>query len=101
VTTAEDGATRYRPPRLFEKAQNAGRNRPPLLGSPGLQIARTRYEAAAHQYAVAMLRERLSDSRFASALSTLERADIELFAADHLDFVSCIARRELERTRQL
>ena len=40
-----------------------------------------------------LLRERLADPGFASALSPLERAELELLAAAPLDFVSCTARR--------
>jgi hypothetical protein len=65
-----------------------------FFGSPGLTVARARYETPAHQTAIAVLRERLTDPGFGSGLSPLERAEIDLLAADPLEFVSCRARRE-------
>jgi hypothetical protein len=64
-----------------------------FFGEPGLQKAKVRYGYSAHQAAIALLRQRLTDPGFAPALSPLERAEIELLAEDPLDFVSCIARR--------
>ena len=52
-----------------------------------------RYGYYAHQTAVAMLRQRLTDPGFASALSPLERAELDVLAAAPQDFVSCTARR--------
>jgi len=52
-----------------------------------------RYVAPQHQTAIALLRERLTVPGFASKLSALERAELELLAAAPQDFVSCIARR--------
>jgi hypothetical protein len=63
-----------------------------FFGDPGLQVAAARYAGPEHETAVALLRERLSVADFASALSPLERAELELLAATPLDFVSCIAR---------
>jgi Zn-dependent protease with chaperone function len=64
-----------------------------FFGDPGLQVAFARYAAPEHQTAIALLRERLTVPGFASALSPLERAELELLAAAPLDFVSCTARR--------
>jgi Zn-dependent protease with chaperone function len=64
-----------------------------FFGDPGLQVAAARYAGPEHQAAIALLRERLAAPGFASALSPLERAEIELLAANPLDFVSCTARR--------
>ena len=64
-----------------------------FFGDPGLQVAAARYAGPEHQTAIALLRERLTDPGFASALSPLERAELELLAATPLDFVSCVARR--------
>jgi Zn-dependent protease with chaperone function len=64
-----------------------------FFGDPGLQILTARYAGSEHQAAVALLRERLTDPGFASALSPLKRAELELLAAAPLDFVSCVARR--------
>jgi hypothetical protein len=64
-----------------------------FFGDPGLQVAAARYVAPEHQTAIAVLRERLADPGFASALSPLKRAELEVLAAAPLDFVSCIARR--------
>jgi hypothetical protein len=64
-----------------------------FYGSPGLTMARTHYDTPAHQAAVTFLRERLTDLGFGSGLSPLERAELELLAADPLEFVSCTARR--------
>ena len=65
------------------------------FGAPGLEAARARYAEPAHQDAIAWLRRRLTDPRFGSGLSALERAEIELLAEDPQDFVSCTARREM------
>jgi Zn-dependent protease with chaperone function len=64
-----------------------------FFGDPGLQVAAARYVAPEHQSAIAALRARLTDPRFASALSPLERAELELLAAAPQDFISCTARR--------
>jgi Zn-dependent protease with chaperone function len=66
-----------------------------FFGIPGLTVARTHYDTPAHHGAVTALRERLADPRFTSGLSPLERAELDLLAADPLDFVSCTARRGL------
>ena len=67
-----------------------------FFGDPGLQFAAPRYADADHQTAIALLRQRLTDPGFASALSPLERGEIEVLAAAPQDFVSCIARRRQE-----
>jgi Zn-dependent protease with chaperone function len=64
-----------------------------FFGDPGLKVAAARYAGSEHQSAIALLRKRLTDPGFASALSPLKRAELELLAAAPLDFVSCIARR--------
>ncbi len=64
-----------------------------FFGDPGLQVAAARYAGPEHQAAIARLRERLTVPGFASALSPLERAELELLAAAPLDFVSCVARQ--------
>jgi Zn-dependent protease with chaperone function len=64
-----------------------------FFGDPGLEVAVARYASPEHQTAIALLRERLAVPGFASALSPLERAELELLAADPQDFVSCVARR--------
>ena len=64
-----------------------------FFGDPGLQAAAARYAGPEHQTAIALLRQRLTDPDFASALSPMERAELELLAAAPLDFVSCVARR--------
>ena len=63
-----------------------------FFGDPGLQVAAARYAGPEHQTAIALLRERLTVPGFASSLSPLERAELELLAATPLDFVSCVAR---------
>src|SRR4029077_1053652 len=45
-----------------------------FFGDPGLEIAATRLAAPEHQTVIALLRQRLTDPTFASALSPLERA---------------------------
>jgi Zn-dependent protease with chaperone function len=65
-----------------------------FFGSPGLTVARAHYEAPMHANAIAILRDRLTDPGFGPSLKPLERAEVELLAADPLDFVSCTARRE-------
>jgi Zn-dependent protease with chaperone function len=64
------------------------------FGAPGLEAASARYAEPAHMNAIERLRQRLADARFASGLSPLERAEIELLAAHPHDFISCTARRE-------
>ena len=64
-----------------------------FFGDPGLQEAAVRYGYYAHQTAIAMLRERLTDPGFGSALNALERAELKVLAADPMDFISCTARR--------
>jgi hypothetical protein len=64
-----------------------------FFGDPGLQVAAPRYAGPEHQAAIALLRQRLTDPGFASALNPLERAEIDLLAAAPQDFISCIARR--------
>jgi hypothetical protein len=66
-----------------------------FFGVPGLTVARTHYDTTAHHAAVTVLRERLTDPGFGSGLSPLERAELDLLAADPLEFVSCTARRGL------
>jgi Zn-dependent protease with chaperone function len=70
-----------------------------FFGDPGLQVAAPRYVGPEHQTAIALLRERLTVPRFASVLSPLERAELELLAAAPLDFVSCVARRAQEQKK--
>jgi Zn-dependent protease with chaperone function len=64
-----------------------------FFGDPGLQAAAARYAGPEHETAIALLRQRLTDPDFASALGPIERAELELLAAAPLDFVSCVARR--------
>ncbi|MGV7217346.1 M48 family metalloprotease [Bradyrhizobium sp. UFLA05-112] len=64
-----------------------------FFGEPGLMVATTAYANSDHQAAIAVLRQRLADPGFGSALTPLERAEIEVLASDPLDFVSCTARR--------
>jgi hypothetical protein len=64
-----------------------------FFGDPGLAVAATRYAGPDHQAVIALLRQRLTDPGFATALSPLKRAEIEVLAAAPLDFVTCIARR--------
>jgi Zn-dependent protease with chaperone function len=64
-----------------------------FFGDPGLQVAFARYAGPEHTTAIALLRERLAVPGFASALTPMERAELELLAADPLDFISCTARR--------
>ena len=64
-----------------------------FFGDPGLEVAAGRYADPEHQAAVALLRQRLTDPGFASALSPVERAELELLATAPLDFISCTARR--------
>jgi hypothetical protein len=46
-----------------------------------------------HRSAIALLRWRLADPGFASGVSPVERAEMELLDTAPLDFVSCTARR--------
>jgi Zn-dependent protease with chaperone function len=64
-----------------------------FFGDPGLQVAAASYAGPEHQTAIALLRERLTVPGFASSLSPLERAELDLLAATPLDFVSCVARQ--------
>ncbi|MBM0206237.1 hypothetical protein JNW90_26890 [Micromonospora sp. STR1s_5] len=65
-----------------------------FYGKPGLEVARSHYESPAHLAAVAVLRARVTDPAFMSALSPLEQAEVRLLAEEPLEFVSCLARRE-------
>jgi hypothetical protein len=58
-----------------------------------MQIAFARYAGPDHATAIALLRERIADPGFASALGPVERAELDLLAAAPLDFVSCVARQ--------
>jgi hypothetical protein len=78
---------------FFKSRKTLGQVVHRFFGDPGLQVAAARYAGAEHQTAVALLRERLTVPGFASALSPLEWAELELLAADPLDFISCTARR--------
>jgi Zn-dependent protease with chaperone function len=64
-----------------------------FFGDPGLEVAATRFATPDHQAAIALLRQRLADPGFASALNPLNRAEIDLLATAPQDFISCIARR--------
>src|SRR5262249_22219521 len=64
-----------------------------FFGDPGLQVAAPRYSDPEHQAVITLLGMRLTDPGFASTLSPLERAELELLASAPLDFVSCTARR--------
>jgi hypothetical protein len=77
----------------FASRKTLGQTIHRFFGDPGLKIAAERYAGPEHQTAIALLRERLSDPGFASALSPLRRVELDLLAAAPLDFVSCIARR--------
>ena len=77
----------------FKSRKTHGETIHHFFGDPGLQVATARYAGPAHGGAVALLRQRLTDPLFASELSALERAELELLASDPLDFVSCTARR--------
>jgi Zn-dependent protease with chaperone function len=70
-----------------------------FFGDPGLEIAATRFATPDHQAAIALLRQRLTDTGFASALNPLNRAEIEVLAAATQDFVSCTARRAQEQKK--
>ena len=64
-----------------------------FFGDPGLLVAGARLAGPEHQAAITLLRERLTDPGFASALSAVERAELEVLAAAPQDFISCTARR--------
>ncbi len=64
-----------------------------FFGDPGLELAAHRAAAPERQAAIALLRERVTDPDFAAALSSLERAELKVLAADPQDFISCTALR--------
>jgi hypothetical protein len=70
-----------------------------FFGDPGLQAAAARYAGPEHETAIALLRQRLTEPGFASALNAIERAELEFLAASPLDFVSCVARRAQEQKK--
>jgi hypothetical protein len=70
-----------------------------FFGDPGLEVAATRFATPDHQAAIELLRQRLADPRFASALNPLSRAEIEVLVAAPQDFVSCTARRAREQKK--
>jgi Zn-dependent protease with chaperone function len=77
----------------FESRKTLGQVIHRFFGDPGLQVAAEHHADPTHGNAIAALRQRLTDPGFASDLSPVERAEIELLAAHPLEFVSCIARR--------
>jgi hypothetical protein len=77
----------------FKARKNLGQVIHRFFGDPGRRVAGASYAGPVHASAVAVLRQRLNDPAFAPELSDLERAEIEILAADPLDFVSCTARR--------
>jgi Zn-dependent protease with chaperone function len=77
----------------FKSRKTHGETIHRFFGDPGLQVATARYAGGEHQSAIALLRRRLTDPGFASDVSPLERAEMELLASAPLDFVSCTARR--------
>ncbi len=77
----------------FESRKAMGQVIHRFFGDPGLQAAAARYAARDHQTAIALLRQRITDPNFASSLSPLEHAELDILAASPLDFVSCVARR--------
>ena len=68
-----------------------------FFGDPGLMMAAQRLANSEHEAAIAKLRERLTDPKFAPALTPLERAELELLVATPHDFVSCTVRRGQKR----
>jgi hypothetical protein len=67
-----------------------------VFGDPGLEVAAARYAGPEHQTANTRLRGRLAIGgieAFASALSPLELAELQVLAENPQDFVSCVARR--------
>jgi Zn-dependent protease with chaperone function len=67
-----------------------------FFGDPGLKVAAARYAGREHQTAINRLRGRLAIAgidAFASALGPVERAELQVLAANPQDFVSCVARR--------
>jgi Zn-dependent protease with chaperone function len=78
----------------FKSRKNLGQVVHRFFGEPGLQFAFQRYAGPAHQGAIALLRRRVADPAFASGLSPLQRAELELLTTSPVDFISCTARRE-------
>lgn len=70
-----------------------------FFGNAGLDAAAARYNGSEHRDAIALLRQRLADPSFASGLSPLKRAELELLASAPSDFVSCVARRSQGRAK--
>ena len=77
----------------FKVRKSMGETIHRFFGDPGLQIEAAQYLGPDHQAALTLLRERLSDPGFASKLSPLERAEVELLTAAPQDFIPCTARR--------
>jgi len=77
----------------FKVRKSMGETIHRFFGDPGLEVAAPRYAGPEHQAAITLLRQRLIDPRFTTALTPLERAEIDLLATAPQDFVSCIARR--------
>jgi hypothetical protein len=71
-----------------------------FFGDPGLQVASARFAGPEHQAAITLLRGRLAAAGFASALSAVERAELDVLAAAPQDFISCTARRGAGVTRR-
>lgn len=77
----------------FRHRKTQGESIHRYFGDPGLQVAFARYAGPEHERAIEVLRERLTDARFASGLHPVERAEIELLAANPREFITCTARR--------
>lgn len=77
----------------FERRKTLGETIHRFFGEPGLQLAAESYAGEAHQNAAALLRQRLSDPRFAAKFKPLEQAEMALLAEAPAEFISCVARR--------
>ena len=78
----------------FNSRKNHGMAIHRFFGEPGLEVAAARYQTPVHRNAVATLGQRVADPGFAPEISPLERAEINLLAAQPQDFITCNARRK-------
>jgi Zn-dependent protease with chaperone function len=82
----------------FETRKTLGQSIHRFFGEPGLQVAAVRFDQPVHSNAVAAIRDRLRNPAFASRVSQLERAELELLAGSPQDFITCKARRDRGRS---
>lgn len=70
-----------------------------FFGEPGLALARQALASAAHEGAIARLRERIQDPRWIASLTPVEAAEADLLTTSPDEFITCVARRRMSDVR--